>query len=111
MKEFLIFIKENWKLLLEAAILIGSLVFLIVKKRPVKVVDTLKEFGLRLLPYLINEAENTSYKGEDKKEFVFAHLIQAFVDAGYEASVISQDKVFWFDMIEAILSTPQKKER
>lgn len=105
------FVIENKELIADAVAIVVAIILFIIKKKPVKVLSTIKELGLRLLPFLINDAEKTDLKGEDKKEFVFAHLVQAFVDEGYDPKLIEQERKYWLNEIEVILSTPQKKER
>ena len=108
MKEFLI---ENWRLLLEAACLIVSFVLFLVRKKPVKVLDTIKEFVVRLLPGLINAAEMTTLSGADKKKYVLEELVKVLKEFGYCDEVITQYLPFASDQVEVILSTPQKKVR
>lgn len=109
MNKVLEFVIENKELIADAVAIVVAIVLFIIKKKPIKVLSTIKELGLRLLPFLINDAEKTELKGEDKKDYVFAHLIQAFVDEGYDPKLIEQDSKYWFNEIEVILSTPQKK--
>lgn len=105
--DFIVEYRETFTSLL--AIVVAVVLFAI-KKKPVKIISSVKELGLRLLPFLINDAEKTDLKGEDKLEYVFAHLVQAFIDEGYPARVIEQDRKYWLNEVEVMLSTPQKKE-
>lgn len=106
------FIKENWMFILEIAVLLVSVIMFIVRKKPVKVVDTLKEVIVRLLPALICLAENQEgLKGSDKLKFVLDELKKVLTDLGYDGDVQAQYLPFAAEQVEVILSTPQKKER
>lgn len=99
------FIFENWRLLLEAALVLISTILFIVRKRPVRVVDTLKETIIRLLPYCITLAEKAP-KGE-KLEKCLSLLAELLADMDYELDDFH--KKFAAEQVEIILSTPQKK--
>ena len=60
------FFTENWRILVEICALILSTVLFIVRKRPVKVVDTLKQFLSILIPQYVAHAEETigHYQGQ-----------------------------------------------
>lgn len=109
MNKVIEFILQNKEIIADIIAIFVAVVLFIIKKKPVKVLSTIKELGLRLLPFLINDAEKTELKGDDKKEYVFAHLVQAFVDDGYDPKLIEQERKYWLNEIEVILSTPQKK--
>lgn len=103
-------LKENWKLILEVVVLLASIIFFIVKKKPVKVIDSLKTAIMRILPILINEAEEKfgAGNGAEKNKFVLQSVIddlkvtQPGVDVNFYLPFIRK-------FIEDILSTPQKK--
>lgn len=105
------FILENWRLILEGCCVIASLVFCLIRKKPVHVVDTLKELVLRLLPGLVNQAEIKlgPGNGSDKLAYVIDTLKGVLKEFGYGDEVISQYLPFALDQVEVILSTPQKK--
>ena len=105
------FILENWRLLLEACCVVASLVFCLIRKKPVKVVDTLREIILRLLPGLVNSAEMTDLKGEAKLQYVLNELVKILRELGYSDEVIAPYLRYAQDQVEVILSTPQKKVR
>lgn len=109
MQKVLDFIIQNWRLLLEVFCAIIALVLFICRKKPVKVLDTVKECISRLLPYVIKEAEKTDLKGEDKMVFALQTLYALLKDFGYE-EVYNNYRDFAREQIELILSTPQKKE-
>lgn len=99
------FIRTYWRELLAAVELVVVVILWIVKKRPVQVVDTLKETIVRLLPYCINSAESAP-KGE-KLAACLAVLSQVLADMGIELN--DDYKKFALEQVEVILSTPQKK--
>lgn len=110
MKDFLNFIQVNWRLILEACLVIASFIILLCRKKPIKVLDTLKEVIVRVLPGLINLAESQDgLKGADKLKFVLDQLTLALKDLGYGDDTICQYLPFASDQVEIILSTPQKK--
>lgn len=104
------FLIQNWRLIVEIICAIIALVLFICRKKPVKVLDTVKECISRLLPYVIKEAEKTDLKGEDKMVFALQTLYALLKDFGYE-EVYNNYRDFAREQIELILSTPQKKER
>lgn len=109
MQKVLDFIIQNWRLIVEIVFVLVALVLFICKKKPVKVLDTVKECISRLLPYVIKEAEKTDLKGEDKMVFALQTLYALLKDFGYE-EVYNNYRDFAREQIELILSTPQKKE-
>ena len=104
MKEWIV---QNWKLVIEIILVITSLVLCCVRKKPVKVVDTLREVVIRLLPAAINKAEETSLKGDAKAKFALACVEATLKELGYEMTDELNDYARLY--LEAILSTPQKK--
>lgn len=109
MENILKFIQENWQWMVEVIAAIIALVLFIVRKKPVKVLDTIKECITRLLPYCITKAEETDLKGENKKVFALSMLYNLLKEFGYE-EVYDQYRDYASEQIEIILSTPQKKE-
>lgn len=107
MKQFLI---DNWQIFVEVFLLVSSTVLFIVRKKPVKVVDTLKETIVRLLPALINTAERMEgLKGEAKLKAVIDELVLILKELGYGDDIIVQYLAFAKEQVEVILTTPQKK--
>lgn len=98
---------ENWKLIVELLVLVTTLVLYIVRKRPVKVVDTIKEIICRLLPFAITEAEKTDLKGDDKKNYAIEVLAKVLCEMDLDFTTDYQR--FAGEQLEVILSTPQKK--
>lgn len=99
------FIKLYWREILEVAAVLVSIIICCIKKKPVQVVDTLKETIIRLLPYCINQAEGAP-KGEKLSRCV-SILSQVLGDMGIN---LNEDYTkFALEQVEIILSTPQKK--
>ena len=99
------FIKFYWREILEVVCIVASIVICCIKKKPVKVVDTLKEVVLRVLPYCIEKAES-SPKGE-KLQVCISILEAAMKELGYELT--PELTSFAIQQVELILCTPQKK--
>lgn len=107
------FLKAYWREILEVVILLASIVICCIKKRPVKVVDTLRELILQLLPGCINasEIEAAGLPGKDKKEYAINLLLEVLQGQGYGDDTIAPYLPFIKSQVEVILSTPQKKVR
>lgn len=101
------FLKDNWRLILEGTLVVISFVFCVFRKKPVKIVDFVKEFILEVLPKLIRVAEEEFEVGSDKKKFVLDTLARYAKENGFELT--DSLRKFASDQIEAILSTPKKK--
>ena len=104
------FLRNNWKLILEAVVFVASVILFIVRKKPVKVVDTIKQMITQWLPGVVVAAENTNLKGENKMKYAVDLLYTLFA-----SDYLTRDEfdnkylAFIHSQIEAILSTPQKK--
>lgn len=109
MKEFFVL---YWREILCVLAIIVNIVLWFIRKKPVKVVDTLKEVICRVLPALINLAEvQNGLKGDGKVQFVLDQLAKTLREFGYGDEVITQYLPFAVEQLEIILSTPQKKGR
>lgn len=107
MKDFLI---TYWREILSVVCLIATVVLYVVRKRPVKVVDTIKEVICRVLPALINQVEAIpGLSGSDKLRMVLDALSKTLLDFGFGDDVVSQYLPFAKEQVEVILSTPTKK--
>lgn len=108
MKEFLI---TNWRWLLEACLVIVAFVLMLIRKKPVKVVETLSTLICRLLPGLINEAEIKfgAGHGAAKLQNVIDNLVRILSECGYGDEAISSYLPWAKGQVEVILSTPKKK--
>lgn len=99
------FFVTYWRDILSVMVLFASLVLWIVRKKPVQVVDTMKETIVRLLPYCILKAESAP-KGE-KLSVCLALLKELLEQMGLDLN--SDYTKFASEQVEIILSTPQKK--
>lgn len=99
------FLKTYYREIIEIILVITSFVLFVARKRPIKVIDTIKEVILRLLPYCINKAEVCN--GDDKKTFALSLLAELLRDLGYD--LLPDYEKFAGEQLEIILSTPQKK--
>lgn len=109
MKEFSKFLIENWRLILEIALVICSAVVFIIRKKPIKVVDNIKEKILLQLPIVISIAEEKigPGKGPEKLKFVIDYFVYLFDEEGI---LLGKDYIKFIEtMVEQILSTPKKK--
>ena len=106
MKEWIF---ENYRLIIDVVLLTMSVIIMCIKKKPVKVVDSAKETVCLLLPGLINLAEASGLKGDNKKTFVVQKLHECLLDLGYTTDCIEILEEFARSQVEVILSTPQKK--
>lgn len=109
MKVVIDFIKNYWFLILPSVEIFCTVLILLIRKKPVKVVDTLKEVIVRVLPSLICAAEKTGLKGSDKLNFLLQELAKVLKELNYGDDVIAQYLPFAIEQVELILSTPQKK--
>lgn len=103
------FIIVYWREILSVCSILASIIICCVRKKPVKIVDTLKEVIVRVLPSLICAAENTGLKGSDKLKFLLDELANVLKELHYGDDVIAQYLPFAKEQVELILSTPQKK--
>lgn len=105
------FIKENWFWIVPFIEVISTILILVLRKKPVKVVETLKAFVCRVLPALINEAEHKygSGHGADKKAFVLQEMNKEIGEVFPGYAISPSDMKFILDQVEIILSTPSKK--
>lgn len=109
MKAVLDWIVSHPEIITSAIGLIASIVICCIRKKPVKVVDTLREKILFKLPTVIDAAEKKygAGHGADKLKFVLDYFTWEFSENG----LIFGDsyKEFIKVCVEQILSTPQKK--
>lgn len=87
-------------------------VVIVIVKKPVKTIDTLKEIICAIVPKAINIAEKgVSFdKNSDKKSIARRLVLTYLREQGYDDEIILQHTSFVDDFIELVLSTPQKKE-
>lgn len=104
------FVRNYWKEILDVLILVISLVFFILRKKPVKVSDTLKQLISSWLPGVINAAEKTDLKGSLKLDYAVNMVYDIFCSDYITREEFDQRYLpFVKSQIEAILSTPKKK--
>lgn len=99
------FLQNYWREIIDVAAIILSIVLLCIRKKPVQVVDTVKETILRLLPHCINSSESLP-RGQ-KLSNCLALLSTVLADLGIDFS--DDYRRFAAEQVEIILSTPQKK--
>ena len=110
MNELKNFIVENWRLLVDIVIFITSFIFLLSKKKPVKVVDSLEEAINKVLPGLINLAEiQEGLNGKGKKALVLKECESILLELGFLPEMVSNKLPYISSQVEILLSTPQKK--
>lgn len=110
MSQVINFLVENWKIIAMVALCIFELVIFLVKKKPqVNLCDHIKSLVDEFAPSFIILAEMSGTTGSEKLSFVVKSLMDKI-----KKFVSSKDEDFWksyiIKRVEAILSTPQKKE-
>lgn len=103
------FVKNYYREIIEVVAIIVSVIICCIRKKPVKVVDTVKEVIVRVLPAFIVQAEASGKKGADKLELVLALVRDFLKELDYGDDIFSQYLDFTKEQVELILATPQKK--
>lgn len=105
------FICDHSHAIIELGLLICVLFVTLLKKK-VKINDSFMSV-LMVLPDLINVAESKFKDGSEKYSYVFNRCIEMLMQLTHQSSqkVLDQYTADVNAAIEAILSTPQKKER
>lgn len=111
MEKIFEFIAANWQYISICIVIVIEVLIILIKKRPVKIIDSVKSVILTDLPEVIKEAEDKfgPGKGEEKLKYVVAVILlklkvtQPDLDASLYIDTIK-------DGIEKILDTPQKKK-
>lgn len=100
MKQVGVFLVDNWRLILEAILVLASFILFIFKKKNILIDESLTG----LLCDLIDEAEEKfgSGHGKEKKDFVMEYALKAKPLLHTYKSALS-------DRIEFLLTLPQKK--
>lgn len=104
------FIKAHYELVGSCVLLVLSLLLTLLKKKPVKVIDSVMTAICRVLPGLLTEAEKLfgQGRGEDKLNWVLAQVCLYINETCPEVNFgLYREPVKV--LIEDILSTPQKK--
>lgn len=107
------FIRQYWKIIALSILLILDILILVIKKRPIKIVDAVSSFISDLLPELILDAERAypnEKTGDNKLKYVL-ELVYSMLVAKYGLTYEEARSYTNFIKlrVEAILSTPQKK--
>lgn len=105
--DFVNFVVKYWKYFSIGLVIVFNLLLFILKKKPIKVVDAIKQFLLINLPEWIRLAESTGASGYSKKQFVLDLASSFMKENGFEFT--AQYQYFVKQAIEDILNTPQKK--
>lgn len=109
MSDVLNFFKDNWRILAECLLVVLSFVVLLIKKKPVlNQFDNILLWVFNKLPSLINDVESIK-DGTIKKELVLQSVIK-LVKSQFSYNLSDTDLAVVSSYIEAILSTPHKKE-
>lgn len=104
------FFKNYWQVVLDAILVIISIILFVKKKKPIEVIDTLKQLMTTWLPGVITSAEKSGLKGQDKLNYCINALYEVFVkDYLSYSDFLKRYRDYLVNQIEAILSTPQKK--
>lgn len=108
------FLKTYWKVIVLLALLVLDLILVILNRRkPVKVFDSVHQTITSILPDLIKSAESSflSGHGTDKLEMVKQLCYQLLTSVyGFSIQEAMKYEPYIVRQVEAILSTPQKKE-
>lgn len=111
MSEFLEFYQTFKTEIFAVLSFIVFVIYCFIKKKPYLILDTIKELIVRVLPVLINQAENAGLSsGEDKLKYVLSELSSLLKEQGFSEALVSQYLPFAQEQVELILTTPQKKE-
>lgn len=104
------FIVRYWKYISIAIVIIIEVLIILIKKKPVKVIDGVKSAILASLPDYIAEAEAKfgKGKGEEKLKYVVAKCLLDLKNAQPELDCSLYIDLIQ-DAVESILKTPQKK--
>lgn len=110
---FYTFLVDNWRLIAEGLFLVVSFILFVTKKRPVNIIDSVKEFICDQLPMIIRLVEVKSsvigMTGADKKKYALDLLKDSVKQIkGFELDSAYLD--YASKQIEDILACPQKKE-
>lgn len=105
MQEIFNFLRENWQVIASVITLIISVVVAIIRKKPV---DTIFSAIFKCSLEAVKEAENTGLKGLEKLRYCVG-LVEACLKANYPNINPISYYGYIVDVIEDILTTPQKK--
>ena len=112
MKDICDFLVANWQPIVSAFLSLVAVILVVIKKRPsANSLMHYIEFICSSIPNYINEAEKTGYTGSRK----FAIVLGKCMNVLHRCLLTNEDddrtaKQIFTAQIEAILSTPQKKD-
>lgn len=107
MKEFIF---ENWRWLISLIIGLLSVILLVFKKKYKVYSRSIPQFILEKLPMCIRTAERMFKAGPQKLDFVVS-LVSDLLVQEFPQIMTSKYDDYIRDSVEAILSTPEKKEK
>lgn len=105
MQDISIFLVKYWRIILEVILTIVAFVLFIVRKKSVK---SIGDYLLTFLPDVLNAAEASGLKGQEKLTYALNACNNKLLDLFPDLD-IKKYKAFIIFTIEKILSTPQKK--
>ena len=105
MDNVIIYLKDNWKLILEVAFLVVSVVFFIVRKRSF-VYDNSNQLYCRIIE-LILEAEKKWPNGHGKEKL--RYVVDAIIEEKCGGNHFAALEQYIENIVEDILYTPKKK--
>ncbi len=113
MEEFVVFLRDNWKFLVEILLLVISVIICLVKRTKINIPGSVISDLLIKIPSWINEAEQEIGvgKGQEKLKYVFSKAVD-FLHEVMDLSTADIIRYYGENLIcsiEDILSTPQKK--
>lgn len=112
------FILENWRLIFDFLSVICVTIFFFIKKKPIKIVDSVKTTIIAALPNIINRVEEYKDIFDPSRKLDSKEKLQMALNCCYsilvdELGIREEDLCLYrswlVDAIENILSTPQKK--
>lgn len=110
MKEFLSFLQENWRFIAESLLTVLSIILVIVFRKKIKLSSSGTMY--EILVDSINKAEALygDGHGDAKLSYVLTNVSSWLIGQGFTKECISDLLPGLADLVEKILSTPQKKE-
>lgn len=116
MEQFVAFLRENYRLLIECAVILLSALILVFKKTNFNVLDeSCLNKVLQMLPLYIKVAEDTFGDGHGSEKFKFVLKEAVTYLSGCSGlstkSVLAAYGDTLSEQIEEILNAPQKKEK
>lgn len=108
------FLRTYWKIIaLGLLVVLDAVLIFLNRRKPTKIYDSVHQTIISVLPDLINSAEASfaSGQGENKLQMVLQLVYQVLVSIyGMSLNDAMKYESFITQKVEAILSTPHKKE-